>query len=125
MNIPEGYNTVMPYLILNGAHKFLKFAETVFAAIEREEYKSMREGTTIRHSEIVIGDSTIMFADSTPEFAPSTSGLFIYVNDADKTYKKALQEGAKSIMEPADQQYGRSCGVEDPWGNIWWITSII
>jgi uncharacterized glyoxalase superfamily protein PhnB len=50
--------------------------------------------------------------------------MFVYVDNADEIYQKALQEGAVSIMEPADQSYGRSCGVEDPYGNTWWITSV-
>ena len=41
-----------------------------------------------------------------------------------KTYHKALEMGASYIMEPADMEYGRSCGVKDPFGNVWWITSL-
>jgi len=46
------------------------------------------------------------------------------VNDADATYKSALQAGATSLREPADQFYGdRSAGVADPVGNHWWIAT--
>lgn len=49
--------------------------------------------------------------------------MCIYVPNADETYKKALEEGATSAMEPADTPWGRFCGVKDPYGNHWWITT--
>jgi PhnB protein len=118
---PAGYQTVMPYLIVKDAGEFLAFTKKVFNA--KEKHIAMRTETIIRHGEIEIGDSTIMFADSTDEIKPSPAGLFIYVANADETYKKAIEAGASSLMEPGDQSYGRSCGVEDPFGNTWWITT--
>lgn len=124
MKIPEGNQVVMPYLIVAGAQKFIEFTQKVFNAKENEKSRSMSDEKTIMHSEIMIGDSTIMFADSTEKFKPRTAGLFIYVENADETYKKAIREGATTLMELSDQDYGRTCGVTDPFGNIWWITSI-
>src|ERR1044072_5129125 len=98
MTIPEGNQPVMPYLIVKDAPKFLEFTKEVFGAEER--YKVMREdNVTIMHAEITINGSVIMLADATEKFAPSPAGLFIYVEDADKTYKAALDAGATSIME--------------------------
>jgi PhnB protein len=125
MKLPKGYQTVMPYLIVNDAAKFIDFTKKVFNAVENEKMKSMRDEKTIMHSEIVIGDSTIMFADSTENYQPRTAGLFIYVDNADETYKKAIDEGATTITELSDQNYGRTGGVSDPFGNIWWITSVV
>ncbi len=122
--IPEGYQTVMPYLIVKGAQKFIEFKEKVFDAVENKSHRHMREETIIIHSEITIGGSTIMFADSTGQFQPRTAGLFVYVDNADDTYKKAIDKGAKVVTEMSDQAYGRSGRVEDPFGNIWWITSV-
>lgn len=119
--IPEGYNTVMPYLIINNAEGFLKFTQEVFGAIEK--MKVMRDETTIMHAEIKIGESCIMFAGANEQFGVQNAGLYINVADADATYKKALEAGATSVMEPSDQSYGRSGGVKDPSGNTWWITS--
>lgn len=121
MNIPEGYQRVMPYLIVQNAPDFFRFMQSVFNATEK--YKVMHDETKIMHAELKIGESTIMFADSTDEFKPQTAGMFVYVPNADETYKKALAEGATSIMEMSDQSYGRSGGVVDPFGNIWWISS--
>lgn len=122
LNIPDGHQSVMPYLIVNNATAFLSFMQEVFGATER--YKEMRDEQTIRHAEAVIGNSTIMFADSIPDWEPSPAGLFIYVVDADSAYKKALDLGATSIMPIEDKDYGRTCGIKDPFGNTWWITSV-
>ncbi len=123
MKIPAEHQTVMPYLIVNRAADFIKFTKKVFNAIENEKIKSMRDGDTIMHSEIKIGGCTIMFADSTENFEPQTAGLFIYVESADATFKMAIDEGATIVMELSDKDYGRTCGVQDPFGNVWWITS--
>ncbi len=123
--IPEGYQTVMPYLILKEAQKFIDFTDKVFDAVENKSNRHMRDENIIMHSEIMIGDSTTMFADSTEQFPPRTTGLFVYVDNADDAYKKAIDNGAKGVSELSDQSYGRSGGVEDPFGNTWWITSVI
>jgi PhnB protein len=121
LQLPEGYHTIMPYLIIPDAAGFLKFTKEVFGATEK--MKRMRDEHTIMHGEIYIGDSTIMFAQSTDEFPAQPAGLFICVADADTTYKNALDAGATSIMPPANQDYGRSCGLKDAHGNTWWVTA--
>lgn len=121
--IPNGHQTIMPYLMLKSSAQFIDFTKKVFGA--EVTFTKMRDNTdVVMHSEIRINDSTIMFCDSTDQWKTATSNLFIYVDNADETYKKALSEGAISIMGPADQDYGRSCGVTDPCGNVWWITSV-
>lgn len=65
-----------------------------------------------------------MFAESTDTYAVSNAGMFIYVEDADATFKKAIDAGATVVNEMADQSYGRSGGVKDPFGNTWWITGV-
>ena len=112
----------MPYLIINNATGFSAFTQKVFAAIET--HKTMRDEKIIMHAEIMIGTSTIMFADSTAEYTEMPAGLFIYVEDADETYKKAIEAGATVVTALYDQPYGRSGGVKDPFGNTWWITSV-
>lgn len=120
--LPNGYQTVMPYLIINDAAGFMAFTQKVFGATEK--MKHMRDEHVIMHGEIEIGGSIIMFAESTSEYPQQPGGLFICVDDADATYKKALDAGAASIMPPADQDYGRSCGIKDAHGNSWWITKV-
>jgi len=113
----------MPYLILKEAEKFSDFAKNVFGA--KVIMNRLREDEkTIMHSEISIGDSTLMFAGATEQWKPQTANLFIYVTNADEAYKKAIRAGATTVMELTDQDYGRTCGVIDPFGNTWWITAI-
>lgn len=123
MNIPAEHQTIMPYLILQGAAKFIDFTKNVFGAIETNT-KSLREDGTIMHAEITLNGSTIMVTDEITDWAKQTSNLFVYVPNADETYQKAIENGAVSLMGLSDQDYGRTCGVTDPFGNVWWITSV-
>jgi PhnB protein len=120
--IPENYQTVMPYLILKGAKNFIEWTIRVFNATESN--RTMRDEHIIMHAEIMIGECTIMFADCTEKYAVRNADFFVYVDDADATYKKAIEAGATVINEMSDQSYGRSGGVRDPFGNGWWVTSI-
>ena len=123
MKIPDGYQAVMPYLILKNTKGFIDFTQKVFNA--KILSKHLREdGETIQHAEIQISGSVVMCAESTEEYPPQTSNLFIYVENADKAYEAALQNGATSVQEPSDKEYGRACGVTDVTGNTWWITSV-
>ena len=123
INIPEGYQAVMPYLIIEKAASFIEFTQKVFNA--ELLGKHMSGETAIMHAEIKIGDSVIMFADSTEQYLPMPAGLFIYVDNADEVYKSALDNGASAVTEMSDQSYGRTGGVKDAFGNVWWITSLI
>ena len=124
MKIAKGHQPVMPYLILKNAEAFIEFTKNVFGATEI--FKSYRDNDNqfIMHAEVQINGCNIMFADVTEFYGVANANLFIYVDDADKTAAIALQNGAKIINELADQDYGRSGGVEDPFGNVWWITSM-
>lgn len=119
--IPENYQTLMTYLIVKDAQGFILFMEEIFGA--KEIYKQMRDEHKIRHAELSVGECTIMLADATPEFPMAVGGFFVFVKDVDKTYTKALEKGAKAITGISDQDYGRTGGIEDPFGNTWWITS--
>lgn len=121
MTVPKGHQAVMPYLMMEDAAGFIEFIKTVFDA--RMTHQDMR-GDIVGHCEADIGGGTIMFSQSRDGWKPATANMFVYVEDADATYKKAMDVGATSVMEMADQEYGRSGGVTDPHGNVWWITSI-
>jgi uncharacterized glyoxalase superfamily protein PhnB len=123
MNIPKMHQAVMPYLIVNDASKLIDFSKKVFGATV--SYSESRDDSKkVRHAEIQINGSTIMLADATDEWKEQTANLFVYVDNADNTYNIALENGATSLMELSDQSYGRTCGVTDPVGNVWWITSV-
>jgi uncharacterized glyoxalase superfamily protein PhnB len=120
--IPDGYHSVTPYLVVQGADKLIDFLKQAFAAQESE--RLTRPDGTIGHAEVRIGDSIVMMSEASGEWKPMPSAMYLYVNDTDATYKRALQAGAVSTMEPTDQFYGdRSAGVKDLTGNQWWIAT--
>jgi PhnB protein len=118
--IPAGFHTVTPYLVVQGAAKLIDFLKQAFDA--KEIMRMPLPDGTIMHAEVKIGDSIVMMGDARGEMKPMPAAIYLYVNDADATYQRALRAGATSTMEPADQFYGdRSAGVKDPVGNQWWI----
>ena len=121
--IPEGYHTVTPYVLVQGADKLIDFMKKAFNAKETERY-SMPDGS-VGHAEVRIGDSAIMVADAQgEEYKPMAAGIHLYVEDCDATYKRAIEAGVMSTREPEDQFYGdRSAGVNDQFGNKWWIAT--
>jgi len=119
--VPDGYHTLTPYLVADGADKVISFMKDAFGAKAVFE-PMMRPDGKIMHAEFKIGDSVLMIADSS-ERAKATAGmLYVYVPNVDAVYQKALKAGATSVMEPANMFYGdRSGGVKDPAGNHWHI----
>ncbi len=119
MQIPEQYNQLMPYLIIPRAGEFLPFMKQVFGAAG--QMLVPRENTgLVMHGELRIGNAVIMYADATEQFTARPAGMFVYVENVDDTYVKALAAGAISTMAPAQMDYGYSCGFKDPFGNDWW-----
>jgi PhnB protein len=102
---PDQYHTVTPYLIVDNASGLIDFAKEVFGA---EEMMRMPGQTPdkIGHAEMKIGDSIVMLSDGNDQYAPGAASLLLYLEDCDATYRKALDSGATSASEPADQFYG-------------------
>lgn len=124
MSIPTQYQTVTPYLIIKDALSFLQFMQELFGAEVTEKHFRDESETTVMHAELKIGNASIMCAEATDQWKTEPAGLFIYVENADASYAKALELGCTTIMELTDQSYGRTCGVKDTFGNTWWITSV-
>ncbi len=122
--VPRGFHTVTPYLVVENAAKLIEFLVYTFDAKEIERLR--RPDGKIAHAEVKIGDSVIMMGEFRDGWSPMPGSIYIYVNDTDAVYKRALQASATSLLEPADQFYGdRNAGVRDPVGNIWWIATHI
>lgn len=120
--IPDNYPRVSPYLIVSDVEVTMNFIEYVFNGKVRE--KMTTPDGSVNHGEMSIGDSVIMMGKATEEYKPLNAMLYIYVEDTDSTYKRAIEKGAVSVMEPADQFYGdRNAGVTDKDGISWWIAS--
>ena len=121
MEIQKGHQVVMPYLVIPNAEKFYDFVQKVFDGQETARF--LNDDQSLMHGEVNIGGSTIMFGNSSEQWPPQPAGLYISVENADETYKKALVNGATVVMELSDKDYGRTGGVKDPFGNVWWITA--
>ena len=123
-SVPEGYHTITPHLIVQGAPKLLDFLKQAFDA--KEKYSLTGPDGAIMHAEVKIGDSMVMIGEAMGEWKAMPASIALYTDNADAIYKRALEAGATSIREPADQFYGdRSGGVKDPAGNHWWIATHI
>jgi PhnB protein len=131
--IPEGYHSVTPYLVVEGAAEAIDFYKKAFGATE---VLRMPMGDRIGHAEIKIGDSHVMLADEFPERdirGPKARGgisssLMIYLDNVDTAFQRALDAGAKVDpgMELKDQFYGdRSGTVIDPFGHKWTLATHI
>jgi uncharacterized glyoxalase superfamily protein PhnB len=121
---PDGYHAVTPYLVVDGAARLIDFLEEVFDAEQVERLDA--PGGRIGHAQVRIGDSVVMLGDAGGEHLPMQMMLYVYVNDVDATFQRAIAAGGVSLQPPADQFYGdRSGGVKDPFGNIWWIATHI
>jgi PhnB protein len=128
--IPENYPRVTPYLVVEGAAEAIDFYTRVFGATE--QMRMPAPGGRIGHAELKIGDSVVMLADAVPEMghkSPRTLGgspisLLLYVEDADATAAKAVENGARLVRPVEDQFYGdRMGGVEDPFGHHWYVAT--
>jgi PhnB protein len=120
--IPEGHHTVSPYLVVTGVAQLIEFTKQAFGATE--VHLSKRPDGSVQHAEVKIGDSIVMMGEGGPGGKHFPGMLHLYMEDVDAVYQRAVQAGAKSVREPADQPYGdRSGGVEDTFGNQWWIST--
>lgn len=119
--IPDGYQPVMPYLIIPDPEALLHFMKEVLGATERMIHRN--EDGSMGHAEVAVDGAVIMFGGSSGDWPPNTAGLFVYVADADAAFARALELGAEQIMPVTDQSYGRSGGVRDTNGNVWWLTA--
>ena len=119
--IREGFRTVSPYVLVNGAAKFIEFLSEAFGATERGRVPV--PGGKLMHAEVQLGDSVIEMSDGNEQFEPSPVTIHLTVPDAEEAYRRAVQAGAISLYEPAMQFYGEyEAGVRDPFGNEWYIT---
>jgi PhnB protein len=124
--IPEDYPQVMPYLIVDGAGEAIEFYKVVFGATERMRLDG--PDGKVGHAELQIGEAVIMLADENPDMnieGPKAVGgtpvtIHVYVENADGTFDRAIQAGAKSLRAVENQFYGdRSGQFEDPYGHRW------
>ena len=129
--VPDGFNTVNVYLVVKNAVEALEFYQKAFGA-EAGERMPGPDGKSTMHAEMRIGNSTIMLTDENPKWemkSPSTLGgspasIHLYVKDADKMFKRAVDAGCTAMMPIMDAFWGDRYGkVIDPYGYQWGIAT--
>ncbi|MGA3053456.1 MAG: VOC family protein [Candidatus Korobacteraceae bacterium] len=120
--IPDGYYTVTPYLTVADAEAQIDFLKKAFGG--EEKYRHKDDKGKISHAEVRVGNSMLMIGQARDQWKPRPAMFYLYVEDVDAVYKRAVEAGGKSIHEPTNQAYGdRSGGVEDSLGNQWWVAT--
>lgn len=127
----EGFHNLTPCLVLKDANKAIEFYTKVFGA--KENYRNHApDNKSIMYAELTIGDSKLVLSDEFPEMnslSPPTIGkspvsIYLYVDDADRTFDSAISEGAEVIMQMTDAFWGDRWGqLRDPFGHIWSIAT--
>ena len=128
--IPDGYHSITPYLMMDGAAGAIAFYKEAFGATE--VFRMADDKGRVGHAEIRIGDSVVMLADTQPgavcsaprSLGGSSVGLMIYLENVDTVFTRALKAGGKSLRPLTNQFYGdRSGTLEDPYGHVWTIAT--
>jgi uncharacterized glyoxalase superfamily protein PhnB len=118
--LPE-MGAVTPYLHPHGADKLIEFLKQAFGA---EEIARYGPADKIEHAKVRVGDSILELSEAHGPYQPLQSTFFMYVEDIEETYRRALAAGATSLYPPAVQPYGgRGAGVRDAFGNTWYLAN--
>jgi uncharacterized glyoxalase superfamily protein PhnB len=129
--VPDGYHTITPHIVVKDIRRAADFYKKAFGAEERFMMPGP-DGKTLMHGEVKIGDSHLMLAAENPQWnsrGPVALGgtpvtIALYVNDCDKSYKRAIDAGATPGMPPSDMFWGdRWSMVKDPDGHCWSIAT--
>ena len=124
--IPDGYQSVSPYLMVRGAAKAIDFYKKALGATER--FRFAAPDGSVMHAELQVGDSVVMLADDNPQAtakSPASLGgtsvnIFLYVEDVDSFFQQAVGAGAEALMPPENMFWGdRFSKVSDPFGHEW------
>jgi PhnB protein len=125
--VPEQYGSVTPSLTVSPCAEAIEFYTRAFAAVETAPRMTGPDGR-VAHAEIRIGDTIVMLSDESPESptrSPRTAGattavMFIYTDDVDVMWERAIAAGATQIFPLELQFYGDRGGrIEDPFGHQW------
>lgn len=120
--IPADYPRITPYLVVNKAAPVIEFLQKAFDATEK--HRTQLPDGRIMHVEMRIAGAPVMIGEAHGDMVGRPASMYLFMEDCDAAYQRALKAGGESIMEPADQFYGdRHGGVTDPQGNSWWIAT--
>ncbi len=120
--IPEGYHTVTPLVSVKGAARLIDFMKKAFGATE--VYRFPAPDGSVMHAELKIGNSVMMLGEPMEGSSPMPGTFYVYVEDADATYRAALDAGGESLEGPSDRFWGdRVASIKDFAGNNWMIAT--
>jgi uncharacterized glyoxalase superfamily protein PhnB len=127
--IPDGYHSVTPSFTFKDSQKAMDFYKKAFDARVLDVFPNL-SGPGIMHATMQIGNSILMMGDESPNcksaesMGGSAMGLFVYVPDADATFKKFIAAGGKEVMPVIEQFWGDRAGsAKDPFGYQWMIAT--
>jgi PhnB protein len=131
-SIPEGFHTVTPQLTLDNAAEAIEWYKRALGA--EEKGRAVGPDGKIMHAELRIGDSRVMLHDAMAggkgpkAFGGSPAALWVYVEDCDALFNRAVSAGAQVVPGPMgqlqDQFWGdRSGTFKDPHGYAWTIAT--
>ena len=121
-HLPKGLRAVNSYLHPVRAEPVISFLKRAFGAVEVAKYAS--PDGVVHHAAVRIGDTVVEMGEAHGPYQPMPSMFFLYVPNVDASYRRALEAGAISTGEPADQPYGdRTAGVKDVFGNQWYLAT--
>ncbi len=119
---PQSYNSVSPYLIVDGAAAAIDFLVRVFDAVELSRIPG--EGGRVMHAEVRIDDSVVMLADAVENWPAVPAHVHVYVPDVDATFRRALENGATLVQEPVKKEDAdKRGGFKEPGGTTWWVAT--
>jgi PhnB protein len=128
--IPEGYQSLTPYLAVEDATQAIDYYKQAFGATERVIMHG--PDGKVGHAELEIGDSIVMLADQNPdsptrppnELGGCTGSIFLYTEDVDAVYQRAIDAGAVEKSKPENMFWGDRFGtLTDPFGHVWNIAT--
>lgn len=129
--IPEGYHRVTPMFMFKDSRKAIDFYKSAFGAQERYVMPGP-DGKGVMHAELLVGDSIIMMGDEYPQqnckSAESLGGspvsFYLYVENVDAAFRRAVEAGAKVEMEVQEMFWGDRAGsIVDPFGYNWMLAT--
>ncbi|MEZ4647755.1 MAG: VOC family protein [Candidatus Eisenbacteria bacterium] len=122
-HVPPGFSAVTPYLCLPDARGFLDFAVKALGATIRMDHRD--ESGALIHAEIEIEGAVLEVSEARPDVPATRTCLHLYVSDCDAVHARVVAAGGEASYPLADHPYGeRSGGVQDAWGNHWFIATM-
>jgi PhnB protein len=120
---PEGYNSVSPYLVVDGAQRVIRFLEQAFGAVPLRRFDA--PDGSVMHAEVRIDDTVVMMGEAGGDWPAVPSHVHVYLPDVDAAWRRALDAGGVPVQEPTRREGDpdRRGGVKDPAGNTWWIST--